>query len=228
MARPTKRCIYCGNPAKSSEHIVARCLLEKPYPKNLLTAPACDSCNHSYAADEEYFEVVLAQIGTTPTLTRKIEAGGKVDRALSYSPRFDDFITSSLKVSEGRVYIETNLNRVNRVLLKIAAGLFYKRYSYPISLNDIQAVGAFPYNIEESRPNELIIESHSESFIPKRWNNYQRRVFRYQFVRAFGLEKRLFGIMDFHQTLWGVVSIPIPTRAERKKQTKDFGTPSLF
>ena len=62
MARPTKRCIYCGNPAQSSEHIIARCLLEKPYPNNLLTVPACSSCNHSVSSDEKYFEIILAQI----------------------------------------------------------------------------------------------------------------------------------------------------------------------
>jgi hypothetical protein len=228
MARPTKRCIYCGNTAQSSEHIIARCLLEKPYPNNLLTVPACSSCNHSFSADEEYFEIVLAQIGTTPTLTQKVEAGGKVDRALSYSRRLDDFIARSLKVTEGRVYLEPKLDRLHKVLQKISAGLFYKRYGFPITFAGIQIIGAFPYNIEDKRPADIIVASHTEKFIPKRWNNVQRKVFRFQFVQSFRSEQRLICFMDFHQTLWGVTSVPFPSRRGRKKLTKDFGTPNFL
>ena len=38
-----------------------RCLLEKPYPPNLLTIPSCCECNTGFKQDEEYFLAVMAQ-----------------------------------------------------------------------------------------------------------------------------------------------------------------------
>jgi hypothetical protein len=92
-------------------------LLEKPYRPNLTTLPACDKCNRSFALDEEYFLILLAQIGTIESLAKKVETGGSVDRALSYSKQLDDRIIDSLTVSEdGRVMIEPEMNRVSKVI----------------------------------------------------------------------------------------------------------------
>lgn len=227
-SKAIRRCIYCGNPETSREHVPTRCLLEKPFPPNLITVPSCSSCNQAFSLDEEYFLTVLSQIGTASSLTNKIREGGSVDRMLSRKPRFDGRITRSLKSSDNRVYLEPEFDRMYRVIQKIAAGLCYQRYRFPISPESIHVVGAFPYNIEDRRPLDVILASHSERFLPKRWVNIQRKVFRYQFVRAPPQKGRLFCIMDFHQTLWGVVSIPTPSLGERKKQTKDFGTPNLL
>jgi hypothetical protein len=230
-AKPPKairRCIYCGNPETSREHVPTRCLLEKPFPPNLITVPSCLSCNQAFSLDEEYFLAVLSQIGTSHLLTNKIQEGGCVDRMLSRKPLLDDRITRSLKPSGNRVYLEPELERINRVIQKIATGLYYQRYGFPISLDQIQAMGVFPYNIEDKRPAGIILASHSEKFVSKRWHLIQRGVFRYQFVKSSLHAKRLICIMDFHQTLWGVVSVPIPSRSERRKQTKDFGTPNLI
>lgn len=230
-AKPSKaprRCIYCGNPDTSREHVPTRCLLEKPFPPNLITVPSCSSCNQSFSLDEEYFLAVLSQIGTSSRLTNKIQDGGCVDRMFSRKPRLDDRITRSLKPVGNRIYLEPELERIHRVIQKIAAGLFYQRYGFPILLSQIQVVGVFPYNIEDKRPAEIIVASHSESFVPKRWVCIQRGVFRHQFVRSSLRDKLLICIMDFHQTLWGVVSVPVPSRGGRRKQTKDVGTPNLI
>jgi len=229
--KPTKtvrRCIYCGNPETSREHVPARCLLEKPYPPNLITVPSCLSCNQAFSIDEEYFLAVLSQIGTSRCLTNKIQEGGCVDRMLSRKPLLDDRITRSLKPSGDRVYLEPELERINRVIQKIAAGLYFQRYGFPLSLAQIQVTGVFPYNIEDKRPVGIILASYSEKFASKRWHLVQRGVFRCQFVRSSSQNKRLICIMDFHQTLWGVVSVPPPSRSERRKQTKDFGTPNFI
>lgn len=49
------KCLYCGESSKTKDHVPSKNLLEKPYPKNLMTIPACDNCNKSYSLDEEYF-----------------------------------------------------------------------------------------------------------------------------------------------------------------------------
>lgn len=39
-------CVYCGETKETSrDHVIPRALFEQPVPKNLITVPACDSCN---------------------------------------------------------------------------------------------------------------------------------------------------------------------------------------
>ena len=49
------KCSYCRREATTNDHVVPRCLLEKPYPPNLLTIPSCYTCNTGFKQDEEYF-----------------------------------------------------------------------------------------------------------------------------------------------------------------------------
>ena len=79
-------CVYCGEPATTKDHVPPRCLLEKPYPTNLRTVPCCSRCNSKFSLDEQYFLILLSQIGASPTLAAKVESGGAIDRALSRRP----------------------------------------------------------------------------------------------------------------------------------------------
>ena len=80
-------CVYCGKEATTRDHVIPRCLLEKPYPPDLPTVPSCRPCNEGYSKDEEYFLAVMAQSGFVPPLTEKVEEGGLVDRMLERERR---------------------------------------------------------------------------------------------------------------------------------------------
>jgi hypothetical protein len=133
-----KECVYCGAEATTVDHVIARCLLEKPYPPNLKTLPSCRPCNEAYAKDEEYFLAVLAQSGCAPSLESKVAEGGVVDRMLTRHPALDQHFQDIMKVSEdGKVYICPDEGRIGKVALKAAFGLFihrYKPYSSPRNL----------------------------------------------------------------------------------------------
>ncbi|PWU12000.1 MAG: hypothetical protein C5B51_01605 [Terriglobia bacterium] len=54
-------CAYCGRQKKLTvDHVPAKLFLERPFPPNLLTVPACFGCNQSFIADDEYTRTVLA------------------------------------------------------------------------------------------------------------------------------------------------------------------------
>ena len=97
-----------------------RCLLEKPYPPNLLTIPSCCECNTGFKQDEEYFLAVMAQSGFAPTLMSKVDENRAVDRMLQKSPGLDTLIQGSLHAAEdGRVYITPEpAHRFGLVLLE--------------------------------------------------------------------------------------------------------------
>jgi hypothetical protein len=179
MAARTRRCIYCGGQAESKDHVPPRCLLERPYSPNLATVPACTRCNRSFAIDEEYFIVVLASIGTTPSLTARVADGGSVDRALSRSPALDARVSQSLLPVSGRVVLQPEYARLQRVVQKIAVGLFYLRYGKHLHIRCVDGVGLHPFNIEDQRPPHLFPLLFTERFRPKRWTHLQRRTFSY-------------------------------------------------
>jgi hypothetical protein len=161
--------------------------------------------------DEEYFLTVLAHIGTIKSLTSKVEPGGIVDRALSQSPTFDDRIVNSLvPVEDGRILFQPETTRINRIVQKIAYGLFILRYQKVPSLKSVEPVFACPYNIEDFRPTSTFISVYTERFQPKRWVQIQKNVFSYIVVRDPMMDNRLCCIMDFHNTLWGVAYFPHP------------------
>jgi len=59
--RTTKdRCTYCdADKDLTLDHVPPKLLLDRPYPKNLITVPACSSCNKSFQKDDEYLRTML-------------------------------------------------------------------------------------------------------------------------------------------------------------------------
>lgn len=63
--RPTrpssKVCVICGqNPATTRDHLPPKALFLKPYPDNLITVPACETCNGGGSAFDDEFQAFLA------------------------------------------------------------------------------------------------------------------------------------------------------------------------
>lgn len=49
-------CIYCQtNPKGTNDHVPPKGLFREPRPSNLITVPACFSCNNGFSADDDYF-----------------------------------------------------------------------------------------------------------------------------------------------------------------------------
>lgn len=110
-------CHFCGKLATSKDHIPSKNLLEKPYPKNLLTIQACVKCNQSFSLDEEYFLNVLVEISNNPNLLAKKEIGGSIYKARKRSKKLNDRINNSLiKDDDGRIYFQAEANRIKNVI----------------------------------------------------------------------------------------------------------------
>lgn len=216
-------CVYCGEPGMTKDHVPPRCLLEKPYPTNLRTVPCCSRCNSNFSIDEQYFLILLGQIGTSPTLTAKVQPGGAIDRALSRRPAIDERIIQSMETSEdGRIMLHPETERINRVIRKIALGIFVQHYRRYPKWEAVSSVAAFPYNIEDQRPLPFFIATFTERFRAKPWRHVQHGVFSYIIVRDPKDSSKLWCIMDFHQTLWGVAHLPNP-RSVSARQSRQLG-----
>lgn len=129
-----QNCIYCGEPATTRDHVPPKCFLDKPYPQNLLTLPACQTCNNSFSKDEQYFMYLSDYIFSIENgdgeFTRET-----VKAAFIYSDKLEDRMISSLKVEDNKICFEFETNRIIRVIQKVARGLLYTAYSEDIKIS---------------------------------------------------------------------------------------------
>ena len=204
-------CVYCGARATSRDHVPPRFLLEKLLPPDLLTVRSCSDCNQSFSDDEQYLQVVIAQIGHEPQLTAKVEERGVVDRALERAPLLEQRILDSLEVGpDGRVWLVPERERILRVLRKIAYGLFVSRYGKRARIGAFSALAV--YGRGEQIPQSIAAACH---YWPgtrrKRWTIVQKGVFSYLFAKGWlSHDPSLYCLVDLHSTLLGVVACPDP------------------
>jgi len=206
----TPACVYCGASATTRDHVPPKCLLETPYPNNLSVVPSCGPCNNAFSLDEQYFLTIMANISNIPTLVSKVEEGGIVDRTLTRAPRLDDRLIEALDINEedGRVFIRPEIERINRVIRKISQGLFFKEYKCVPSLNEISHIAAYPY--DETVPLSQLVSRFIHQFEDLKWTHIQLGVFSYIIIPDKKSGNRLWLIMDFYQTLWGIACLPNP------------------
>lgn len=216
----SNQCLFCNKNATTRDHIPTKNLLEKPYPLNLFTVPACQSCNNSFSLDEEYFLNVLVEITTNPILIQKKLEGGSVFKARARSEKLRYQIQKSLVLgNKNRIYFDADFVRITKVIEKNALGLFYKRYNCRASLNSFKCIGFYPFNIMDERPPSTFISVFTEKFRPRKWNVIQKGIFSYIIVRNQMDNNKMRMILNIHETVWAVISVPYPNnrvKSERK------------
>lgn len=172
-------CIYCGSKALTRDHVPPRLLLERPFPKNLLTVPSCLDCNRGASKDEEYFLALIAQVSQSPHIQAKLDSGGTLDRAFTRSPALEQRFLDAIRIDEntGQPFIEPELPRVARIVKKIALGLFELKYNWSPPSESVHYAHLFPYEAQDARPFPYFIATFTERFNPKRWKTVQSGVF---------------------------------------------------
>lgn len=238
LFRPPKTCIYCGAPADSRDHVPPRLLLEGPPPPNWLPVPACRSCNSGYADDERYVRDALHQAGFGDISREKTAPGGVVARSLRHSPRLDQMMKwAHVPGEDGRLRFVPQLERFSRVMVKIAFGLWFKRYQR------CAAVSAFtcetvqhsqdlrPWLVDLVSPPGKWPEVGSQKLCRSaagwpgqqdtqksgKWTSVQAGIFEFSFIPVQSRQPGLFCVMNLYDTVWGVVSCPRPPTEARTK-----------
>lgn len=119
--RLIRGCIYCGGPADTRDHVPSKCLLERPYPENLPVVGCCESCNHHFSKDEEYFVCLIESVLCGSTDPEKI-GRPSIARIMQNSPALRKRIESSRIEVDGQVSFTPEIERISNVMLKLARG----------------------------------------------------------------------------------------------------------
>ena len=148
--RNPRICVYCLNrPAENVDHVFARCFFIKPRP-NLITVPVCIQCNggtgdgvnrnmnldENYARDVFCMEYRAGQhpvaAGLRETVYRSLDHAPGVARSLGNTMRQFDAYTPSGLILPNLTAVLPEQERVDRVLRKIAKGLYFHHVRVPL------------------------------------------------------------------------------------------------
>ena len=154
MSKKATTCAYCGNRATTRDHIPSRKFFPQPRPDNLITVPACSSCNNGTSADEEYFLLrVLASDGAiTPeaaAVSEELFEGILSPRRVRTLASFRSEMHWRPRISPAGVITGRDLeypldrNRVRRVMEKILRGLYFHEFGRPVPANHEVVVASY-------------------------------------------------------------------------------------
>ncbi len=142
-----KVCIYCGSAEYlTSDHVPPKCLFPDPKPNNLITVPACQTCNTGYGPDDELFRLVMATAAYENQVAKEIWDVKVLHGSLKRSPGLkSEVLTRTIAVeqrSEVGLYLGKTpalavaddwRNRIERVITRIVRGLLW--YHYKLRMN---------------------------------------------------------------------------------------------
>ena len=140
-------CAYCGTAADSRDHVPSKALLRKPYPPNLPVIWACYNCNNELSADEEYLRLFLHCVlagATDPKLHADEDVARGLRRHAALRDRIERSRSEQLTLLDGPLQNwSPEMGRINRVVLKNAAGHAYYEFGEPEE-GEVRFVGAAP------------------------------------------------------------------------------------
>jgi hypothetical protein len=144
-------CIYCRKVKKTTrDHVPPKLLLDKPFPSNLPTVPACRDCNQSFMKDDEYTRLLALDVRATnntaaqsnlSAIVRSLQrpnAEGFVEYLANQSS--DSTILGADGAPMGRV-TEVNKRRVDATGSRIVRGLYFIELGRPLPEGAVLNVG---------------------------------------------------------------------------------------
>jgi hypothetical protein len=135
-------CVYCGNPADTSDHTPPRCLLRANLPKGLqvMVIPACLGCNSGFSEDENRTAAVVSTLSFTASDRDAVAAGGSVFSALQRDAALRTFIHSRLG-NDGIFHPDAEvLATISRVMRKTVVGLLFHEFGRVVPIRDVELV----------------------------------------------------------------------------------------
>lgn len=119
-----RACFCCGTAhTETVDHVPPKVFLDEPYPDDLITVPSCGRCNSAASDDEQYvaslIEVVVSGSTDPNRLSRR-----KISKTLEHAPALRERLRQASTAKKGEHFVQPEQERVDRVLEKIARGLW--------------------------------------------------------------------------------------------------------
>jgi len=149
MGHITNRvCIYCGETTDiTDDHVPPKCLFQSPLPSNLITVPACRTCNAQFGRDDEYFKTAMVfrwDTDSHPVAVARRESALRAvarEQAVGFRRLFTDTLESAPIVLRSGIYVEeggrfeADIDRIRSVVKRIVRGLHFARLGAALPLD---------------------------------------------------------------------------------------------
>src|ERR1035441_406338 len=150
-------CAYCGAVGKiTRDHIPPKGIFSKPLPDDLITVPACPQCHSDETSkDDEYFRLALQ-------VREGIENHPDVIKGLLENIFLAELVSPNGIFIKNQWAIQTDMNRLRRVVTRIMKGLFYKLKEHRIPdgyealVCDEDSFQKWPANVVQNYNENLI------------------------------------------------------------------------
>src|SRR5437879_4595508 len=116
--RQTAFCAYCAGPTETRDHVPSRVLLDQPYPENLPVVFACEACNQSFSADEEYVACLIDCV-IAATTSPNAPGRSKVRRILSEKRALAARLEAARFGIGAATRFQIEFERIRNVVLKL-------------------------------------------------------------------------------------------------------------
>lgn len=218
-------CTFCGEPATTKDHVPPKSLFKTSPPDNLITVPACLSCNHDASQDDEWFRNYLISDDRIRNHPESKELNKALERSLQrpQSIGLQEFMDRNLKrfplMTESGLYygegtaLDNDFTRESRVLIRIMKGLYYHELQkhHPIAnVNSVYSsnkVYSPDAKVREERRNailELINDLKNEPI-----RTIGQDVFSYKWGVANDNPNATFWVLVFFKTIpFSIISVP--------------------
>lgn len=137
-SKPKVPCVYCGRGAATSrDHVIPKCLFLRPFPRDLITVPACVRCNHRKGEDDSFLRDYLTCdfVGQTSPTAQAIFQRKMLVAANRNSSDLANIVRQRGKMepfyTRGGVYLghlpiaDFEEGRMEAILDRIIRGLYY-------------------------------------------------------------------------------------------------------
>jgi hypothetical protein len=158
LIRGEFECAYCGKvPAETIDHVIPRGLFSAPLPSDMITVPACSTCNSAKSKPDSFLrDYLVCNVDAPPNQTADAIRVGPYQRAVDrkQSEFGKELVTDrfhKLKLSdENGAYLGMLVNMpfgkgpIKESIIFIVKGLYYRMLKKRIPVDHTFLVGGIP------------------------------------------------------------------------------------
>lgn len=178
-------CIFCRKAADTREHIPAKHFFKGVPDKNLITVPACVTCNTGFQKDEDFFrQFWVSMLMDRSTHARQL-MDNEISRSIVRTPALGYQMFSQMQLVEAYTksgfYIgkktlyqvgDLDKERINRVVNKIIKGLFFNEFKQLLPEDWIVKINWITPRLEQ----KLKLQELAQTL---KWNVIKEETFAY-------------------------------------------------
>jgi hypothetical protein len=170
MGKNMQVCIYCqANPKETNDHVPPKGLFREPRPSNLITVPACLSCNNGFSGDDDYFlnlalEWAASESGDGRGVAEKRLRSMKRKAGRNVWKSIFAKVKAVEVYSPGGLYLANSLEfsldtgRLIRCVNRMIRGFFFEFTKTPLPVGDYTRAMPFSQYVEKHKDEPQAVE----------------------------------------------------------------------